>query len=84
MIADDLAGACDTGVEFLESVESVTVVIDSDTPDLKMGSLEGLTVWNTESRSLAAREAYVFAYSFFCFQRSFWRNAKAIIVSSAW
>ena len=33
MIADDLAGACDTGIEFLDSVGCVTVVVDSDLPD---------------------------------------------------
>ena len=30
MIADDLAGSCDTGIEFLNSVGCVAVVIDSD------------------------------------------------------
>ncbi len=58
MIADDLAGACDTGIEFLDSIGSVTVVIDSDIQAMKKKKFEGLTVWNTESRSLAEPEAY--------------------------
>jgi len=57
MIADDLAGACDTGIEFLDSVGRVTVVVDSDIPEMKKNQFEGLVVWNTESRSLAERDA---------------------------
>jgi uncharacterized protein YgbK (DUF1537 family) len=58
MIADDLAGACDTGIEFLDSLGCVTVVIDSDVAEVKENKFEGLVVWNTESRSLAEHEAY--------------------------
>jgi uncharacterized protein YgbK (DUF1537 family) len=58
MIADDLAGACDTGIEFLDSVGCVTVVVDSDTPEMKKKQFGGLTVWNTESRSLTEHDAY--------------------------
>jgi len=58
MIADDLAGACDTGIEFLDSVGCVTVVVDSDLPEMKKSQPEGLVVWNTESRSLAEHDAY--------------------------
>jgi uncharacterized protein YgbK (DUF1537 family) len=58
MIADDLAGACDTGIEFLDSVGCVTVVIDSDMAEVKENKVEGLVVWNTESRGLAEHEAY--------------------------
>jgi len=57
MIADDLAGACDTGIEFLDSVGSVTVVVDSDIPEMKKNHFEGLVVWNTESRGLSERDA---------------------------
>ena len=32
MIADDLAGACDTSAEFLPQLGAVTVFIDSDNP----------------------------------------------------
>jgi uncharacterized protein YgbK (DUF1537 family) len=58
MIADDLAGACDTGIEFLDSVGCVTVVVDSDIPEMKKKKIEGLNVWNTESRSLTEDDAY--------------------------
>jgi uncharacterized protein YgbK (DUF1537 family) len=58
MMADDLAGACDTGIEFLDAVGCVTVVIDSDIAGVNKNKSEGLVVWNTESRSLAEHEAY--------------------------
>jgi uncharacterized protein YgbK (DUF1537 family) len=58
MIADDLAGACDTGIEFLDSVGRVTVAVDSDWTEINNDQREGLVVWNTESRSLSAHEAY--------------------------
>ncbi len=58
MIADDLAGACDTGIEFLDSVWCVTVVIDSDIHEMEKDQFESLVVWNTESRSLSGHEAY--------------------------
>jgi uncharacterized protein YgbK (DUF1537 family) len=58
MLADDLAGACDTGIEFMDCIGCVTVVIDSDMAEVKKNKFEGLVVWNTESRSLAAHEAY--------------------------
>jgi uncharacterized protein YgbK (DUF1537 family) len=57
MIADDLAGACDTGIEFLDSVGSVTVVVDSDIPEMKKNQFQGLMVWNTESRGLSEHDA---------------------------
>ncbi len=58
MIVDDMAGACDTGIEFLDSVGRVTVIIDSDIPEMGKDQFEGLVVWNTESRGLSGREAY--------------------------
>jgi len=58
MIADDLAGACDTGIEFLDSVGCVTVVVDSDLPGMNKKKSDGLVVWNTESRSLSEQDAY--------------------------
>ena len=58
MLADDLAGACDTGIEFLSSLGQVTVMVDSDDPDLNTENFKGLVVWNTESRDLTATEAY--------------------------
>ena len=30
ILADDLAGACDTGIEFLDKVGRVTIAVDSD------------------------------------------------------
>jgi uncharacterized protein YgbK (DUF1537 family) len=57
IIADDLAGACDTGIEFLDIVGCVTVVVDSDIPEMQKNQFEGLTVWNTESRSLSEHDA---------------------------
>ena len=58
MIADDLAGACDTGFEFLDLVEQVTVVVDIDSLDAGADPAEGLTVYNTESRAIPTEEAY--------------------------
>lgn len=58
MIADDLAGACDTGFEFLDLVEQVTVVVDIDSLDASADPEEGLTVYNTESRAIPIEEAY--------------------------
>jgi uncharacterized protein YgbK (DUF1537 family) len=58
MLADDLAGACDTGIEFLPTVGRVTVILDSDGPRVDCGSRDGLWVWNTESRSLSPTAAY--------------------------
>ncbi len=58
MIADDLAGACDTGIEFMDSLGQVTVVVDSDAHKMETESGEGLVVWNTESRDLPANDAY--------------------------
>ena len=58
MLADDLAGACDTGIEFFPTVGRVTVILDSDGPAVDRGSSDGLQVWNTESRSLPPAAAY--------------------------
>jgi D-threonate/D-erythronate kinase len=58
MIADDLAGACDTGFEFLDLVEQVTVVVDVDSLDKGADPSEGLTVYNTESRAIPIEAAY--------------------------
>jgi uncharacterized protein YgbK (DUF1537 family) len=58
MLADDLAGACDTGIEFLPAVERVTVILDSDGPGVDRSPQDGLQVWNTESRSLSPAAAY--------------------------
>lgn len=57
MMADDLAGACDTGLEFLDALGRVTVVVDSDRCPAAAAPLPGLVVWNTESRSLPVGEA---------------------------
>jgi uncharacterized protein YgbK (DUF1537 family) len=57
IIADDLAGACDTGIEFLDSVGCVTVAVDSDFLEMQKNQFEALVVWNTESRSLSEHDA---------------------------
>jgi uncharacterized protein YgbK (DUF1537 family) len=58
MIADDLAGACDTSAEFLPRLGAVTVFIDSDNPVVPFDQSKTLVVWNTESRSLSEEAAY--------------------------
>jgi uncharacterized protein YgbK (DUF1537 family) len=58
MIADDLAGACDTGAEFLPLWGTITVFIDSDNPAIPQDLSRDLVVWNTESRSLSEEVAY--------------------------
>ncbi len=58
MIADDLAGACDTSAEFLPRLGAVTVFIDSDNPVVPFDPSKNMVVWNTESRSLSEEEAY--------------------------
>jgi uncharacterized protein YgbK (DUF1537 family) len=58
MIADDLAGACDTGYEFLEALGCVSVLVDSDAADEGGQPVEGLRVYNTESRGLPPNAAY--------------------------
>ena len=58
MIADDLAGACDTSAEFLPRLGAVTVFIDSDHPVVPFDHRKTLVVWNTESRSLSEEAAY--------------------------
>ena len=58
MIADDLAGACDTSAEFLPQLGVVTVFIDSDRPVVPFDHSKNLVVWNTESRSLSEEAAY--------------------------
>jgi uncharacterized protein YgbK (DUF1537 family) len=58
MVADDLAGACDTSAEFLPQLGAVTVFIDSDNPVVPFDYSKNLVVWNTESRSLTEEAAY--------------------------
>ncbi|RJQ49725.1 MAG: four-carbon acid sugar kinase family protein [Desulfobacteraceae bacterium] len=62
MIADDLAGACDTGYEFLDALGCVSVLVDSDAADEGCQPAEGLRVYNTESRGLPPDAAYGKAY----------------------
>ncbi len=56
MIADDLSGACDSGVEFL-AAGPVSVIVDSGAHIEKL-DLPGLVVWNTESRDIDLDQAY--------------------------
>lgn len=62
MIADDLAGACDTSAEFLPRRGAVTVFIDSDNPVVPFDHCKNMVVWNTESRSLSEEAAYQKVY----------------------
>ncbi len=57
IVADDLTGACDSGVEFLRCSESVTVLVGRDTPS-EADDLEGIVVHNTQSRNLSPKDAY--------------------------
>ena len=56
VIADDLAGACDTGVEFLPVYGAPIVLVDSDGQARPDGGKQ-LVVWNTESRALTPADA---------------------------
>ncbi len=62
VIADDLTGACDSGVEFLRCSESVVVIVEAGSPTAT-GSQEGVLVYNTQSRKLSPREAYERAFT---------------------
>jgi len=57
MVADDLTGACDSGVEFLACCESVMVVVEAECPAAQEDE-DAMVVWNTQSRSLSPEEAY--------------------------
>ena len=56
MIADDLSGACDTGVEFLNLTGKDDIIVDADDMPAS-GMTRGLAVLNTESRCLSAEQA---------------------------
>lgn len=56
-MADDLTGACDSGVEFMSRWSSVVVLVEPETcPPAEAG--EGIIVYNTQSRKLPPKEAY--------------------------
>ncbi len=57
IVADDLTGACDSGVEFLRCSKSVVVVLETDVP-FPTRAEKGIIVCNTQSRRLSAEEAY--------------------------
>ena len=60
VIADDLTGANDTGVQFLSRGEPVSVVVDSDREEVILDDSAGSTiVLNTNSRFLSGQEAYL-------------------------
>ncbi len=57
VVADDLTGACDSGVEFLACSKSVFVMVESSFETLAEAE-EGIIVYNTQSRNLPPKEAY--------------------------
>lgn len=57
VIADDLTGACDSGIEFLPCVPSVLVQVSPDSPEPAAGTCD-IVVHNTQSRRLSPQDAY--------------------------
>lgn len=57
IIADDLTGACDSGVEFLSCAPSVLVQVSPDSPEAAAGKGD-IVVLNTQSRRLSPEDAY--------------------------
>jgi len=57
VIADDLTGACDSGIEFLPWAPSVLVQVSPDSPEPAAGVCD-IVVQNTQSRNLSPKEAY--------------------------
>lgn len=57
IIADDLTGACDSGVEFLSCAPSVLVRVSPDSPEPAAGTRD-IVVHNTQSRRLSPEDAY--------------------------
>jgi D-threonate/D-erythronate kinase len=57
IIADDLTGACDSGVEFLSCAPSVLVRVSPDSPEPAAGKGD-IMVLNTQSRRLSPEDAY--------------------------
>jgi len=57
IVADDLTGACDCGIEFVTCSKSVVVVLDIGC-QAPAGAEGGVIVYNTQSRNLAPEEAH--------------------------
>jgi len=57
IVADDLTGGCDSGVEFVACSKSVFVMVESASEALAEAE-EGIIVYNTQSRNLPPKEAY--------------------------
>lgn len=57
VIADDLTGACDSGIEFLPWAPSVLVQVSPDSPEPAAGDRD-VVVHNTQSRNLSSQDAY--------------------------
>ncbi len=57
VIADDLTGACDSGIEFLPWAPSVLVQVSPDSPEPAAGDRD-VIVHNTQSRNLSPQDAY--------------------------
>lgn len=57
IVADDLTGACDSGVEFVPGCDSVLVVVESES-EAPVGLRAGAIVYNTQSRNLPPEVAY--------------------------
>lgn len=58
IIADDLTGANDTGVQFAKRGLKTVVVIDPFQDELERMTEGGVSVFNTDSRSLPPQESY--------------------------
>ncbi|MDX8045512.1 four-carbon acid sugar kinase family protein [Gracilibacillus sp. S3-1-1] len=57
IVADDLTGACDTGVQLVQYDLDVSVVIQSDTNDLETN--KDVIIFNTDSRAMTNDQAYL-------------------------
>ncbi|MDP2896695.1 MAG: four-carbon acid sugar kinase family protein [bacterium] len=57
VIADDLTGACDSGIEFVPWAPSVLVQVSPDSPEPAAGD-RAVVVHNTQSRNLSSQDAY--------------------------
>lgn len=57
IVADDLTGGCDSGIEFVACSKSVFVMVESGF-EAPAEAEEGIIVYNTQSRNLPPKEAY--------------------------
>jgi uncharacterized protein YgbK (DUF1537 family) len=57
IVADDLTGACDSGIEFLRCSPSVEVTVEPSSQQI-VSAEQGILVRNTQSRNVPPEEAY--------------------------